>query len=44
MDLKNLAEILAIFDKLKIEKNENLSTPEKELMKAFIDEIKNQVK
>lgn len=44
MNIKNLAEILAILDKMQIENNPNLTETEKELYKHFIDEIKNQVK
>lgn len=43
MTPRQLAEILAIFDKLKIEQNPNLSREQKEIMKQFIDEIKRQV-
>ena len=44
MNIKNLAEILAILDKMQIENNPNLTEIEKEIYKHFIDEIKNQVK
>lgn len=44
MNIKNLAEILAILDKMQIENNPNLTEIEKEIYKHFIDEIKKQVK
>lgn len=44
MTQKQLAEVLAILNKLKIENNPNLSPYDKELLKSFIDEIKNKVK
>ncbi len=44
MNIKNLAEILAILDKMQIDNNPNLTELEKEILKHFIDEIKNQVK
>ena len=43
MTPKDLANILAIFDKLQIENNPNLNSAEKELMKSLIDKIKKQV-
>lgn len=41
---KQVIEVLALFNKLKIENNSNLSRSEKELLKALIDELKKQVK
>lgn len=43
MTPKDLANILAILDKLQIENNPNLNGVERELMKSLIDEIKKQV-
>lgn len=40
---KDLANIIAIFDKLQIENDTNLNNAEKELIKSLIDEIKMQV-
>lgn len=44
MNLKNLAEFIAVMDKLEIDNNPNLSEVEKEIYKNAIDEIKKQVK
>lgn len=44
MTPKQLAEIIAIFRKLEIENNPNLSHEEKELLKLAIDELKKQIK
>lgn len=44
MNIKNLAEILAILDKMQIDNNPNLTDLEKEVLKQFIDDIKNKVK
>lgn len=44
MNQKQLIEFLAIWDKLKIQADPELTTGEKELLKAFIDELKNSVK
>lgn len=44
MNPKQLIEILAIFDKIGIQTNPKLTTEEKEILKAFIDELKNSVK
>lgn len=43
MTQKQFIEILAALRKLEIENNPNLSYYEKELLKAFIDEIKKKV-
>ena len=43
MNPKDLANIIAIFDKLQIENDTNLNNAEKELIKSLIDEIKKQV-
>lgn len=44
MNIKNLAEILAILDKMQIDNNPNLTDLEKEVLKQFIDDTKNKVK
>lgn len=44
MTQKQLIEILAAFRKLEIENNQNLTRYEKELFKAFIDELKEKAK
>ena len=44
MTQKQLAEILAVFGKLKIENNPNLTHYEKELLKSMIDEIKREIR
>lgn len=44
MNLKNLAEFIAVVDKLEIDNNSNLTEIEKEIYKNAIDEIKKQVK
>lgn len=44
MNLRNLAEYLAILDKLEIQSNPNLTDLEKEVYKKAIDELKNQVR
>lgn len=44
MTQKQLVEIIAVFRKLEIENNPNLSPYEKELLKFLIDEMKKQVK
>lgn len=44
MNLRNLAEFLAILDKLEIQLNPNLTDLEKEVYKKAIDELKNQVR
>lgn len=44
MSKKQLADILAMLDKLKIDLNPNLDKSEKELYKLFIDELKKYVK
>ena len=43
MTQKQFVEILAALRKLEIENNPNLNQHEKELLKAFIDEIKRKV-
>ena len=43
MNPKDLANIIAIFDKLQIENDTNLNSAEKELIKSLIDKIKKQV-
>ena len=43
MTPRQLAEILAIIDKIKIESNPNVSREEKEVWKQFVDEIRRQV-
>ncbi len=43
MTPRQLAEILSIIDKLKIESNPFLSKGEKEVWKQFVDEIKEQI-
>lgn len=40
MTEKQLAEFIAILDKLQIEKNPNLTSVQKELMKQWIDELR----
>lgn len=42
MNLENLAEYIAVMDKLEIDTNPNLSEIEKEIYKNAIDEIKNR--
>ena len=44
MNLRILAEFLAILDKLEIQSNPNLTDLEKEIYKNAIDELKNQVR
>ena len=44
MNIKNLAEVFAILDKMQIDNNPNLTDLEKEVLKQFIDDIKNKVK
>lgn len=44
MNLKNLAEFIAVVDKLEIDNNPNLTEIEKEIYKNAIDEIKKQVR
>ena len=44
MTMKDVAEILAVLNKLQIESYQTLSPVEKELYKQLIDEIKRQVK
>ena len=44
MNLRNLAEFLAILDKLKIHSNPNLTDIEKEIYNKAIDELKMQVR
>ena len=44
MNLRNLAEYLAILDKLENQSNPNLTDLEKEVYKKAIDELKNQVR
>ena len=44
MTPKQLIETLAALRKLEIENNPNLNQEEKELLKHFIDELKQQVK
>ena len=44
MNLRNLAEYLAILDKLEIQSNPNLTDLEKDVYKKAIDELKNQVR
>ena len=44
MNLKNLAEFLAILDKLEIQSNQNLTDIEKEIYKKAINELKSQVR
>ena len=44
MTQKQLAEIIAALRKLEIENNPNLTYEQKEALKHFIEEIKNQVK
>ncbi len=43
MSPKQLAEFLALVDKLEIEFNPNLTEYEKEFLKQCIDELKRQV-
>lgn len=43
MTPRQLAEILAIIDKLKIERNPFLTREEKEVWKQFVEDLKNQV-
>ena len=43
MSPKQLAEFLAIVDKLNIQLNPNLTEYEKEFWKQFIDELKRQI-
>lgn len=43
MNLRILAEFLAVLDKLEIQSNPNLTDLEKEIYKKAIDELKNQV-
>lgn len=42
MTQKDLMEFLAIWNKLQIETNPNLTRAEKEFCKSFIDAIKNE--
>ena len=44
MNLRILAEFLAVLDKLEIQSNPNLTDLEKEIYKKAIDELKNQVR
>ena len=44
MNQKELAEIIAIIRKLEIDNRADLTDAEKELMKQFIDFIKEQVR
>ena len=44
MNIKELAEVLSVLNKIQIEINPNLTETEKELYKHFVDEIKNKVK
>lgn len=44
MNQKQLAEIIAIIRKLEIDNRADLTDAEKELMKQFIDFIKEQVR
>lgn len=44
MNLRILAEFLAILDKLEIQSNPNLTDLEKEMCKKAIDELKKQVR
>ena len=44
MNLRIIAEYLAILDKLEIQSNPNLTDLEKEIYKKAIDELKNQVR
>ena len=44
MNLKQLAEFLAVLDKLEIQSNPNLTDIEKEIYKKVIDELKEQVR
>ena len=44
MNLKMLAEFLAVLDKLEIQSNPNLTDIEKEIYKKVIDELKEQVR
>ena len=44
MNLRIIAEYLAILDKLEIQSNPNLTDLEKEVYKKAIDELKNQVR
>ena len=44
MNLRIIAEHLAILDKLEIQSNPNLTDLEKEIYKKAIDELKNQVR
>lgn len=43
MNLKNLAEFLAILDKIQIENNPSLTDVQKEICKHCIDELKKKV-
>lgn len=44
MNIKNLAEVVSVLDKIQIDNNPDLTELEKEILKHFIDEIKKQVK
>lgn len=44
MNLRILAEFLAVLDKLEIQSNPNLTDIEKEMCKKAIDELKKQVR
>lgn len=44
MNLRTLAEFLAILDKLEIQSNPKLTDIEKEIYKKAIDELKKQVR
>ena len=44
MTQRELAEIIALFNKLQIENNPSLTESEKEIYKQFIDYIKKLVK
>ena len=43
MNLRNLADIIAILDKIQIQTNPNLSDEQKEIYKHYIDELKKKV-
>lgn len=43
MNLRNLADIIAILDKIQIQTNPNLSDEQKEIYKHCIDELKKKV-
>ena len=44
MNLRIIAEFLAVLDKLEIQSNPNLTDIEKEMCKKAIDELKKQIR